>query len=107
MRKPNTQVELRPLSRQAAHTKRTTGDKERNFGVTANLLQNEHIIANVKYAFRQLDVQTAEEVYKETSGIQKLPKEKLTGKEKTSLRNFNKDNDSIILTADKGNSTVY
>lgn len=81
------------LNRQLSSKERSVLEKGRNFAVTPNFVPDEYIIANVESAIQHLEINTAEEVPRETSILPKAKHPK--GNEKSLLRNLNNDKDII------------
>jgi len=81
-----------------------------NYAVALPLLPIQDILIGTKTAARSLLVEMAEEARKENMKILKassLPRENLTGADRTSLRSPKTNADSTFLSADKGNAMRY
>ena len=80
-----------------------------NFAITPKEIPKEEIIANLESALRFLPEEKAQELRTETARILKKakpPKSNLKPREFKAIRELNKDENILVLPADKGNATV-
>ena len=99
--------------RSISDTKRDALMKGLNFAVTPERLPVEDIVSATESVCRRLDFchkkSTADKLRAEVTKIlmkSKLPKSNVNRKERGAIKNLAKDEDIIILPADKGRSTV-
>ncbi|KAL0269180.1 UNVERIFIED_CONTAM: hypothetical protein PYX00_006992 [Menopon gallinae] len=83
--------------------------KGQNFAITPNRIPVEDIITRVEATIQLLPSATAEEIRSETVHLLKRtkpPKTNIPPKELQAIKNLKRNQDIIILPADKGNATV-
>ena len=96
-------------SRQLTHIETDLLAKGLNFSITSKALPNKDIIATIKDAIKDLEIEEADTIHAKVSlPLQncKPPKYKLSKDEHKALKKLQSDTSLVILPADKGRSTA-